>query len=121
MLVTILNLVRTHLFFPNKRGIQTELEILIVYQFKIVFMFYCRNLSADEFRGHFLKDMKKTVFLVLELKKIFRKRVDLTKQKHEPMCKLNIMKNEISLLCPVFEKRVFLIPIPRWLSFCWFI
>ena len=121
MLVTILNLVRTHLFFPNKRGIQTKLEILIVYQFKIVFMFYCRILSADEFRGHFLKDMKKTVFLVLELKKIFRKRVDLTKQKHEPMCKLNIMKNEISLLCPGFEKRVFLIPIPRWLSFCWFI
>ena len=28
----------------------------------------------------------------MELKKIFRKRVDLTKQKHEPMCKLNIMK-----------------------------
>ena len=84
-------------------------------------MFYCRILSADEFRGHFLKDMKKTVFLVLELKKFFRKRVDLTKQKHEPMCKLNIMKNEISLLCPGFEKCVLLIPIPRWLSFCWFI
>ena len=27
----------------------------------------------------------------MELKKIFRKRVDLTKQKHEPMCKLNII------------------------------
>ena len=67
-------------------------------------MFSCRILFADEFRGHFLKDMKKTVFLVLELKKFFRKRVDLTKQKHEPMCKLNIMKNEISLLCPGFEK-----------------
>ena len=36
-------------------------------------MFYCRILSADEFLGHFLKDMKKTVFLVLEWKKNFQK------------------------------------------------
>ena len=84
-------------------------------------MFYCRILSADEFRGHFLKDMKKNSFSCLRIENIFRKRVDLTKQKHEPICKLNILKNELSLLCPGFEKRVLLIPIPRWLSFCWFI
>ena len=52
----------------------------------------------------FFKRHEKNSFSCFRIEKIFRKRVDLTKQKHEPMCKLNIMKNEISLLCPGFEK-----------------
>lgn len=43
-------------------------------------MFYCRILSADEFRGHFLKDMKKQ-FSCFRIEKIFRKRVDLNETK----------------------------------------
>ena len=36
-------------------------------------MFYCRILSADEFRGHFLKDMKKKQFFLFKNWKHFQK------------------------------------------------
>ena len=46
----------------------------------------------------FFKRHEKNSFSCFRIEKIFRKRVDLTKQKHEPMCKLNIMKKVYCVL-----------------------